>query len=1109
MTQAAEKRADRAHFEAVIRLQSERQARHILGGLAVFVCFAILAIGLLPLEFKSQSLGLAWAKLLNATPIDPYYWYSDQWTGHALVHGALAFCMMGALLRQRVVTLTMAVFMTAVVFIFSLGLSCFIEFAQTYLPGRSVSGNDVSAGVIGSVAGIVAWFTAGPWLMTLWAQIRFGGRQSVMAGAVLYAVFYTLLMAFPFDIMFSLDGLATMAEKGKPFLGFATNDAGFIRDTVQSIAEVMLAMPLGLLLLRRSFMAAAIIAVVIGFGVEIFQFMLYTGQSGFVSGVMRSVGIVLGWLGGTWLLAHGRMPQLPRAFRTTARIGAVLAFIPYVILLALLDRWLQGSPPGFEQALAAIGELHWAPFYYHYAGDEVVVAVSALAQIAMFVPIGVLLWVVTPQARILPVVAVIAAVVVAVFIEFGGLFVAGNRPDPTNILLAAAGAALGVYLARAVIGWVATIFSHNPDDRSDVVPEHTTAGSMIWALIAGLCAMLALLIVIDHPGANGWLLAAGIVYVVFMQRYPKAWLIVIPAALPVLDFLPLTGRIMVDPFDALILVTLAVEILRAPPTLKDFGWRGVMAWLMIATIVAYAVAVLNGLLPLPVMDANAFTSLYSSYQTLWVGKGFVAAIALAPFFWRLVRDDPRSLLVFAYGMAIGLLLCGLVVLWERLLFTGILNFNTEYRAVGAFSTMRLGGAYLDAYFATALPFTVVLLLLHRNLSAVVFAGVLVLIGLYGTYVTFSRGPYLAVLASAIVLGLTLWVASRRLSGGITRFVVFAVIGAGLVGAAAVPFMSGSFLAKRFETVEKDKDIRFDHWARSLDMRDDDIISRLFGMGPGRFPAIYNAKHDDKVPLGQIRLGEDGGKSYVRMTAGNSVYLSQFVRVKPNRTYTLKAKVRSTNPKAVLTMPICEKWIVDSFTCVWTSLKVGDTGGAWVEIATKIRSGKLAEGQGSLGWVTTRPVKFTLYYAHAGAPIDVTDLSLVTQRGRNLIENPDFQRGLDSWYMTVDDHLPWHIKNVFVSMLFEQGYVGLILFVGLIGFVAVRLLGQVLSYDRYSAVLLASFTGFFVVGIIDSPFDTPRLVLLFYLLLFAAYYTGEAIRQNTQPSSAGNDGAGAT
>ena len=41
--------------------------------------------------------------------------------------------------------------------------------------------------------------------------------------------------------------------------------------------------------------------------------------------------------------------------------------------------------------------------------------------------------------------------------------------------------------------------------------------------------------------------------------------------------------------------------------------------------------------------------------------------------------------------------------------------------------------------------------------------------------------------------------------------------------------------------------------------------------------------------------------------------------------------------------------------------------------------------------------------------------------------------------------------------------------------------RLLRTDIFACVLLSSFSGFMVVGFVDSPFDAPRLTLLFFFV----------------------------
>ena len=86
-------------------------------------------------------------------------------------------------------------------------------------------------------------------------------------------------------------------------------------------------------------------------------------------------------------------------------------------------------------------------------------------------------------------------------------------------------------------------------------------------------------------------------------------------------------------------------------------------------------------------------------QELRAGSLAVAALAVA-----LRSAAERALNLLAAGFATGAGVAALTVVWERYVFTGLLNFSSDYRATGMFWEMHVGGAALDGYLALGVPF---------------------------------------------------------------------------------------------------------------------------------------------------------------------------------------------------------------------------------------------------------------------------------------------------------------------------------------------------------------------------------------------------------------------
>ncbi|MCK7583200.1 MAG: hypothetical protein MZV65_51725 [Chromatiales bacterium] len=146
----------------------------------------------------------------------------------------------------------------------------------------------------------------------------------------------------------------------------------------------------------------------------------------------------------------------------------------------------------------------------------------------------------------------------------------------------------------------------------------------------------------------------------------------------------------------------------------------------------------------------------------------------------------------------------------------------------------------------------------------------------------------------------------------------------------------------------------------------------------------------------------------------------------------------------------------------------------------------AQGLGSFkgaqeGWLTLE-----IANRSAGRRIDIDAISILDAAGQEHVDNGDFARGFDRWFLYSDfDHLPWHIKNLWVHVYFELGFVGLVLF-GLIALAALmKTARSVADMDAFALALLAALAGFYAVGVFGTIIDSPRVGALFWLTTLLA------------------------
>jgi O-antigen ligase len=151
-------------------------------------------------------------------------------------------------------------------------------------------------------------------------------------------------------------------------------------------------------------------------------------------------------------------------------------------------------------------------------------------------------------------------------------------------------------------------------------------------------------------------------------------------------------------------------------------------------------------------------------------------------------------------------------------------------------------------------------------------------------------------------------------------------------------------------------------------------------------------------------------------------------------------------------------------------------------STQLDARSLSRGS----WYAPRLAFFSMAVDTSGQSVDVGEVALIGPDGSNVLVNGDFSRDMARWMPISEKYdLPWHIKNLALDVIFDQGFVGLVLFVFLLLAALARLVFGTTRRQPFAPYLAAALAGFVVVGAFDSLLDVPRVAFLFYLILLTS------------------------
>ena len=640
---------------------------------------------------------------------------------------------------------------------------------------------------------------------------------------------------------------------------------------------------------------------------------------------------------------------------------------------------------------------------------------------------------------------------------------------------------------------------------------------------AAACLGLALWLALHHPIAP-WAAALLVLFSVAMAaRWRGFWLVAIPGALPWLDFSPWTGWQVVSEFDIFLLAVFAGAYGRmarssmreriADPLAKPDVRPAIRAidltqWiLLLALALSGLIGLVRGLIDAGGLGTGWFQSYADPLNSLRVAKSLVfGLLTVALSRDAITYDATLAGRRLASGMLLGLGAVALAVLWERTAYPGFFDFGRVYRATALFWEMHVGGAAIDAYLALAMPFAWwAVSVAHRRWSRL-GAVALAIVGVYVCLVTFSRNVYLAVALPALVLAVAAWLrpvgridlmqaqhtasAVRRTSGSRMSLWIWLLFAA--IGLAIPQWGAGSFLLNRLQDTGHVMDARLVHWQRTLSLPAN-TTEQIWGVGLGRFSSRYDQSDRSGGFPGQIEWhakwsSEVGGRDFVKLRAAQgrryspaSFGLTQRVSIVPGARYQVELELRAATA-TTLKAEVCERHLLYNWDCQYAVFRLPAGQSMWSR-QTQSMQGPVFRAQ---PWYAPRLGMMMLTVLNAGGEADVRQVALTAGNTSDLVHNGDFGDRLARWFPAAQYHyLPWHADSLYLELLVERGWTGLIVFASLLVLALWRLSRAGPACVPSARFLGASLCAALLAGVFGSVMDAPRVAFLIYFLaLFA-------------------------
>ncbi len=296
--------------------------------------------------------------------------------------------------------------------------------------------------------------------------------------------------------------------------------------------------------------------------------------------------------------------------------------------------------------------------------------------------------------------------------------------------------------------------------------------SAVLALFASLaCGTFGVMLVHHYPVEPPLMLTLWAVVAALSFLGWQVLPMLLPAIVPLIGFAPWTGWISFEELDLLVLAVAAggyMALAITEPTRRPVPWRyRALRWrsavgvLLAVFTLSMLISIWRGVEHAGGLQFGYYQGYLESMNSLRLGKSLFLVLLLLPLWLRAADLRPAAVLRLSRGAwVLVLIAASMGAVWERFIYTGLLDFSTDYRTTSWFWEMHVGGAALDGCLALSMPMALLWMLCERRPWRFVAALGVMLLGFYACLTTFSRGVYLAVPVGLALCAL-LWAVQRR------------------------------------------------------------------------------------------------------------------------------------------------------------------------------------------------------------------------------------------------------------------------------------------------------------------------------------------------------------